>query len=89
MLKYEDRSGLAKFYGIPSAHAYEICLENCMYVIGKMKLASFSLFIDAFPLDPRCPLDNEMSLYTYTIYVKGVLGLGRKGLYKPKKTSNI
>ena len=30
-----------------------------MFVIEKMKLVSFSLFLDAFPpLDPRCPLDN-------------------------------
>ena len=30
------------------------------------------------PLDPRCPLDNDMSLQTYT-YVEGVLGLGGGG----------
>ena len=49
-------------------------------VIEKMKLVSFSLFLDASPLlDPRCPLDNWTSLYKYTTYVKGVLGLGGGG----------
>ena len=33
------------------------------------------------PLDPRCPVDNEMLLYTDTRYVKVVLGLGVKGLH--------
>ena len=58
-------------------------LKIVMFVIEKMKLVSFSLFLDA-PLDPRCPLDNLTSLYKYTTYVKGVLGLGGmgKGLYK-------
>ena len=32
------------------------------------------------PLDPRCPLDNKMSLYKYITYVNGVLGLGGKGV---------
>ena len=59
------------------------------FLIEKMKLVSFSLFLDASPLDPKCPLDNDMPLCTYTTYVKGVLGLGGKGLYKQKKTSNI
>ena len=46
------------------------------FVIGKMKLVSFILFLDAFPLDPRCHLDSEMLLLTFTTYVKGILGLG-------------
>ena len=34
-------------------------LKIVMFVFEKMKLVSFSLFLDAFPpLDPRCPLDN-------------------------------
>ena len=44
-----------------------------------MKLVSFSLFLDAPPLDPRCPLDNDISLETLTTYVKGILGLGGGG----------
>ena len=35
-----------------------IILKIEMFVIEKMKLVSFSLFLDASPLDPRCPLDN-------------------------------
>ena len=51
---------------------------------------SFSLFLDAPPpLDPRCPLDNDMSLSTYsTTYVKGGLGLrggGGKQIVEAKK----
>ena len=43
-------------------------LTNVMFDIEKMKLGSFSLFLD--------PFEIVMSLYTYTTYVKGVLGLG-------------
>ena len=64
-------------------------LKSVTFVIEKVKLVSFSLFLDASPLYPRCPLDNNMSLYTYTTYVKGVSGLGGKTLYKPKKTSIV
>ena len=44
----------------------------------KVKTGVFQ-FVDAFPPDPRCPLENEMSLHTYTSYIKGVLGLGGWG----------
>ena len=60
-------------------------LKIVTLVTGKVKLVSFSLFLDAFPLDPRCPLDNDMSLQTYTTYVKGVLGLGGKGVVEAKE----
>ena len=53
-------------------------LKIVMFVIEKMKLVSFSLFLDA-PLDPRCPLDKCTSLYKYTTCVNGVLGLGGGG----------
>ena len=47
-------------------YSFCACVQNTpnivMFVIGKMKLVSFSLFLDAFPLDPRCPLDNDMLL---------------------------
>ena len=44
-------------------------------------MVSFSLLLDAFPLDPRCPLDSDMSLKTYTTYVKGVrVGSRGKGV---------
>ena len=54
-------------------------LKLMTFVIEKMKLVSFSLLLNASPLDPRCPLNNNMSLYTYTAYVKGVSGLGGGG----------
>ena len=60
---------------------YSLCacvrniLKIVMFVIENMKLVSFTLFLDAFPLDPRCPLDILTSLYKYTTCVKGVLGL--------------
>ena len=62
-------------------YSFCACVRNILkivtFVIEKMKLASFSLFLDAFlPLDPRCPLENYISLYKYTTYVKGVFGLG-------------
>ena len=66
-------------------YSFCACVRNIlkiviMVVIEKMKLVSFSLFLDAPPLDPRCPLDNWTSLYIYmyTTCVKGVLGLGGK-----------
>ena len=35
-------------------------LKIVMFVIEKIKLVSFSLFLDApRPLDPRCPLNNN------------------------------
>ena len=58
------------------------------FVIEKMKLASFSLFLDASPPRPKMPF-GQLNVAIQT-YVKGVLGLGGgKGLYKRKKTSNI
>ena len=42
------------------------------------------------PLDPKCPLDNDMSLLTFTTYVNGILGLGGKASNnKLKDTSFI
>ena len=65
-------------------YSFCACVRNIlkivMFVIEKMKLVSFSLFLDAFlPLDPRCPLDNGTSLCKYTTCIKGVLGLGGGG----------
>ena len=36
-------------------------------------------------LCPRCPLDSDMSLSTYTTCVKDVLDLGGKGVVQAKK----
>ena len=61
-------------------YSFCACVRNILklmtFVIEKMKLVSFSLFLNASPLNPRCPLNNNMSPYTYTEYVKGVSGLG-------------
>ena len=66
----------SKLFGIPSAHAYGLHTNIVTFLIEKIKLVFFSLFLDAPPPKPRCPLDNGMPLNTYTAYVKGVLGLG-------------
>ena len=36
------------------------------------------------PLDPRCHLDNDMSLEIFTTYANGILGRGRGGASKNK-----
>ena len=60
------------------------------FVIRKLKLESFSLFVDAFPPKPKMTLDNEMSLHTYTTYIKGVLGLGGvRGYISQGRLQNI
>ena len=41
------------------------------------------------PLDPRCPLDNDMSLSTFTTYVKGILGQGEKASKNKLKDTNF
>ena len=60
-------------------YSFCACVRNIlkivMLVIEKMKLVSFSLFLDASPR-PR----PRTSLYKYTTCVKDVLGLGGKGV---------
>ena len=60
------------------------------FVIEKMKLASFSLFLDAFPPRPEMPFGQlNVAIQMYNI-CKGRLGSrGEKGSYKRKKTSII
>ena len=63
------------------------------FVIEKMKLASFSLFFDAFPPRPKMPFGQlNVAIQKYNI-CKGRFGSGGggggEGLYKRKKTSNI
>ena len=55
-----------------------------------MKLASFSLFLDAFPPRPKMPFGQlNVAIQIYNI-CKGRLGSrGGKGSYKRKETSNI
>ena len=43
----------SKLFGIPSAHAYELHTKIVTFLIEKIKLVSFSLFLDASPPPPR------------------------------------
>ena len=67
-------------------------LEILTFAFEKMKLASFSLFLDAFPPRPNMPFEQlNVAIQIYNI-CKGRLGSrggGGKGLYKRKKTSKI
>ena len=61
------------------------------FVIENMKLASFSLFLGAFPPRPKMPfgqLNVAMQIYNICIGRLGSRGEG-EGLYNRKKTSNI
>ena len=79
-------------------YSFCACVRNILkivtFVIEKMKLASFSLFLDAFPPPPPRPKmpfgQLNVAIKIYNI-CKGPLGSrgGGKGLYKRKKTSNI
>ena len=65
-------------------------LKIVTFATEKMKLASFSLFLDAFPPRPKMPFGQlNVAMQIYNI-CKGHLGSkGGKGLYKRKKTSKI
>ena len=66
-------------------------LKIVTFVIEKIKRASFSLFLDAFPPRPKMPFGQlNVAIQIYNIY-KGRLGSRGwgKGLYKRNKTSNI
>ena len=75
-------------------YSFCACVQNILkivtIVIENMKLASFSLFLDAFPPRPKMPFEQlNVTIQIYNI-CKGRLGSrGGKGLYKRKKTSNI
>ena len=68
------------------------CVRNTltirMFVIGMMKLVFFSLFLDAFPPRPKVLFGQWYVLSTYTTYIKGVLGLGGKGVVQAKEDIN-
>ena len=50
------------------------CVRNMLkYVTAE--ICVFQFVFRCFPLHPRCPVDSEMLLHTYTTYVKGVVGL--------------
>ena len=55
------------------------------FVIGKLNLCHISLYLGvSLPLEQRRPLEYEMSLHTYTTYIKGILSLGGGGIIKDK-----
>ena len=81
---------------------YSLCacvrniLKIVMFVIEKMKLVSFSLFLDAFPPRPKMPFRQLNVIILIYNMCKGRLGSrggggggGGKGLYKRKKPSII
>ena len=45
-----------------------------MFVMGKMKLVSFSLFLDAFPPRPKMPFTYVVNVYSDMSLSKGHLG---------------
>ena len=72
-----------------STHAYGNVKNACHW---KVENRVFQFIFTCFPLlflDSRYPLDNEMTLHTYTTYVKGILGQGGTGLLRLSKASNI
>ena len=76
-------------------YSFCACVRNILkivtFAIEKMKLASFSLFLDASPPPrPKMPFGQlNVAIQIFNI-CKGRLGSrGGKGLYKRKKTSNI
>ena len=60
------------------------------FAIEKMKLASFSLFLDAFPPRPKMPFGQlNVAIQIYNMCKERLGSRGRKGLYRRKKASNI
>ena len=75
-------------------YSFCACVRNILkivtFVIEKIKLASFSLFLDAFPRRPKMPfgqLNVAMQIYDICKWRLGSRG-GGKGLYTRKKTFN-
>ena len=76
-------------------YSFCACVRNILkivtFVIEKMKLASFSLFLDAFPPRPKMPLGQlnvAIQIYNICKWRLGSRG-GGEGLYKRNKTLNI
>ena len=72
-------------------YSFCACVRNILkivaFVIEKMKLASFSLFLDARPKMPLGQLNVATQIYNICKWRLG--SRGAKGLYKRKKTLNI
>ena len=62
--------------------SYCACVRNTpkivTFVTEKMKLVSFSLFIDALPPRPKMPFTYVVNVYSRCRCPKGILGLGGK-----------
>ena len=77
-------------------YSFCVCVRNILksvtFVIEKMKLASFSLFLDAFPPRPKMPfgqLNVAIQIHNICKWLLGSRGVGGEELYKRKKTLNI
>ena len=60
------------------SHSFCACVRNApknvTFVIGKMKLVSFTLFLDAFPPRPKMPFIYIVNVYNDMSLSKGHLG---------------
>ena len=75
-------------------YSFCACVRNILkivtFVIEKMKLASFSLFLDGSPPRPKIPFGQlNVAIQIYNICKWRLGSRGGKGLYKQKKTLNI
>ena len=76
-------------------YSFCACVRNTpklvTFVIGKMKLVSFSLFVDASPSPsrPKTPFTYVVKVYSDMLLSKGHLGSRGAGNIKMKYTSFI
>ena len=67
---------------------YMLNRDACHWKVG---IRVFQVVLDALSPNPRCHLDDELSLYTYTQFLKCILGqgggVGGTWLYTQKKAS--
>ena len=75
-------------------YSFCACVRNTpiivTFVIGKMKLVSFSLFLDALPPRPKMPLTYVVNVYSDMSLSKGHLGSrGAKHLKNKLKDTNF
>ena len=75
-------------------YSFCACVRNTSkivtFAIGKMKLVSFSLFLDAFPPGPKIPFTYVVNVYSDMSFSKGHLGSrGKASKNKLKDTSFI
>ena len=60
------------------SYSFCACVRNTpkivTFVIGKIKLVSYSLFLDAFPPRPKLPFTYVVNVYSDMMFSKGHLG---------------